>query len=360
MGVTSCDNVLLEPIEPVDPSIEDDSQAKITLQASHDEANELLTNTSTGTSPGDVDDMSWFLLKAKVSRAKEILDDSQSTDDDYETYNIILQAAIATFQDAIIPETPQQDLQTLNENLQRLCDEADILLTNTEIGEDAGEISQEKWDNLETGRNLAMMVLSYESSEETITNYITNLTTLIDDFKNAIVPGGESLADQYKAILTTTYIVASNLLDTTSIGNEVGSIPENEWYNLETARNNAALYLSGTSYTVMDYYEQNILLNTAIDRFNGSIITESGQGDPLAAEKTALNIAIATAWDLISTTPVGTETGSVPQSAIDDLSLSLNAAVTLLQDSEATAEQLVIENQKLSIAIALFNSQVIE
>ena len=143
---------------------------------------------------------------------------------------------------------------------------------------------------------------------------------------------------------------ATTLMESKTVGTEVGSVPQTAKNDFQSAITVAGVVKDNEVASQLEVDAQVIAIATATTNFNNAVFL---------VNRAALTTAISDANTLMESKTVGTEVGNVPQTARDTLQSAITAATAV--NTNAAATQAEADSQVVALATSTtnFNSAVI-
>lgn len=179
----------------------------------------------------------------------------------------------------------------------------------------------------------------------------TTIAALKEDFNSLLgrlFTAGLMVVD--KSALEASITAALELLDSAVVGAGVGEYPQGDYDTFESAIEAALGVADDTDVTQGEVNTAVTALTSAVSTFEAAVI---------AVDKSSLIAAIASAQDLLATAEAGTEPGQYPQEAITAFETAMVAAQAVVDDAEATQNDVDDAVTTLAAAVAAFEAAVI-
>lgn len=311
--------------------------AKKALYKAADEAQKLVDAAVIGENPGNYPKMAVDLLQEAIAAARETVE-KESGYDEYKKAAQDLDYAVLKFKASVI-EAPDS-----NQELKAAIEDAKSILEQAEGGDEAGCYPQEAIDKFHKEVQTATDVLNSPGiAQEELIEAIANLDKARETFLQSVITEEEAGKKQ----LQKTIQKAEKLLAYAVTGEDVGCFPDHAVRELEEAIHQAEEILSQDDAGKEQLEEMVSWLNSAIEKFKGSVITAE------ILEQKKLLEEIKKAEALLEGAIPGTEPGNYPQRAIDVFREAIEKAKDSAQET-ASKEVYIQEAKELRNAMDTF------
>jgi hypothetical protein len=201
------------------------------------------------------------------------------------------------------------------------------------------------------GGKLTFQGTEFKPAAGQVNSEATTIAALKEDFNSLLgrlFAAGLMVVD--KTALEAAITAALELLDGAVVGEGVGEYPQDDYDTFESAIEAALGVANDTDVTQGEVNTAVTTLNTAISTF---------QAAKILVDKSGLIAAIAAAQDLLAAAEAGTEPGQYPQEAITTFETAIGAAQAVVDDAEATQNDVDDAVTTLAAAVAAFEAAVI-
>ncbi len=283
------------------------------LQASIDEATNLLENTEVGFEAGQVSQEAYDALEAARNAAQDVLDQDSPTKSDVANAKTTLDDAIADFNDAIVGEDGGSGTDINTDDLKEAVEKAEGLLGNDELDETIKGDLQEKVDD--ANKVLEKVENNDEDvTQEDVDNALENLNNEIEKAEEAISPPAD---ETDISALENSIEQATNLLGNTDVGTGDGEVSQGAYDALEEARDAAQNVIGKDNPTKKEVTDAKTTLDQAIADFNDAIVGKDG-GSGEEVDISELAEAVGKAEELVDSEELDEETKTELNNAIQN------------------------------------------
>ena len=214
----------------------------------------------------------------------------------------------------------------------------------------------EKWVvggqlEITSGGKLTFQGTELKPAAGQVNSEATTIAALKEDFNSLLgrlFAAGLMVVD--KSELEVAITAALELLDGAVVGDSLGEYPQAAYDTFESAIEAALGVADDTDVTQGEVNTAVTALTSAVSTFEAAVIV---------IDKSSLIAAIAAAQDLLDAAEVGTEPGQYPQEAITTFETAIGAAQAVVDDAEATQNDVDDAVTTLAAAVAAFEAAVI-
>ena len=211
---------------------------------------------------------------------------------------------------------------------------ADFVLKNTEQGTNEGQYSSELYSQLSGKNNAALAIQLAPQSQSEIDQQAEILADAIREYAASVVTSTSSEFNIDE--LSTEVTVATWLLSASKIGTKQGQFPQEQYYALYDAKQEAKAALK-TAESQNEIDENYQTLVAAENVFKASVYAEDVVEIP-SYDNSQLSLSIDRASLLLETTTYGTEIGQYSVTEYMNLSNATESAKTILAKSNKQSE----------------------
>lgn len=227
-------------------------------------------------------------------------------------------------------------------NIESLTTEITVatwLLSASNIGTKKGQYPKDDYYALYDAKQEAKATLNYAESQSEINEAYQTLVSAIETFKATVIAEDIVLPPSYdNSQLSLAIDNATQLLETTTYGTEIGQYSVTEYMNLAD-KTNAAKEILAKSTLQVEIDRTEASLNKAIQAYIDTKITEENYVSPESPYNVGqLNSKIATADYYLEHTTYGTNAGQYPIAQYQTLLSETGKAKDILTTAESQAE----------------------
>jgi len=298
----------------------------------------LKNSKTVGTGNGNVPQSAVDDLQVAIGAAENVYNDALATQSQIDAQITALSGASGNFNNSVIVSNKIGLMTAIND--------AKALKNSKTVGTGDGNVPQSAVDDLQAAIDAAENVYNDASATQSqIDAQITALSGASGNFNNSVIVIN-------KTGLMTVINDAKALKNSKTVGTGNGNVPQSAVDDLQVAIDAAENVYNDASATQSQIDAQITASSGACSDFNNSVIG-------IIVHKNELNIAINDAKALKNSKTVGTGNGNVPQSAVDDLQVAIDAAENVYNNASATQSQIDAQITALSGARSDFNNSVI-
>ena len=311
---------------------------KAGLMTAINDAKALKNSKTVGTGDGNVPQSAVDNLQVAIGAAENVYNDALATQIQIDAQITALSGASGNFNNSVIVSNKIGLMTAIND--------AKALKNSKTVGTGDGNVPQSAVDDLQAAIDAAENVYNDASATQSqIDAQITALSGASGNFNNSVIVIN-------KTGLMTVINDAKALKNSKTVGTGNGNVPQSAVDDLQVAIDAAENVYNDASATQSQIDAQITASSGACSDFNNSVIG-------IIVHKNELNIAINDAKALKNSKTVGTGNGNVPQSAVDDLQVAIDAAENVYNNASATQSQIDAQITALSGARSDFNNSVI-
>ena len=311
---------------------------KTGLMTAINDTKALKNSKTVGTGNGNVPKSAVDDLQAAIDAAENVYNDALATQSQIDAQITALSGASGNFNNSVIVSNKIGLMTAIND--------AKALKNSKTVGTGDGNVPQSAVDDLQAAIDAAENVYNDASATQSqIDAQITALSGASGNFNNSVIVIN-------KTGLMTVINDAKALKNSKTVGTGNGNVPQSAVDDLQVAIDAAENVYNDASATQSQIDAQITASSGACSDFNNSVIG-------IIVHKNELNIAINDAKALKNSKTVGTGNGNVPQSAVDDLQVAIDAAENVYNNASATQSQIDAQITALSGARSDFNNSVI-
>ena len=320
------------PTDPVDKTL---------LTAAISDAQTTLSAASIGTQPGQYPLAAGMALENAIAAAQAVQGNASATQAQVDQAVIDLNAAVATFEAAVIPDVTV-DITALTAKIS----EANTTLSSASIGTLEGQHPQSAANDLAAAITTAQALADNPTTQTAVNNMVTTLNSAISTFLATTNPP-DGVVD--KSALASTIALAQTTYNAATEGTNSGQYEVGSKAVLSAAITDAQAVHNNTSATQTQVDQAVSTLQNALATFQNSLI---------GVDKSVLQATITEAQAKYDIAVEGNLVGQYPEGTKQELLYEINAAQSVLVSASATQQQIDLATATLQSAMDLFDTQV--
>lgn len=304
---------------------------------------EILRNDAVvGSKPGEYTQEAYNELYTAIYNASEVRDRYSASQEDVNEATQKLSLAIKTFEDSVIKK-PSVDMS----ELMSLINQAEVLIENTEVGDNSNQIPSNEKEKLIAVVNSSKTIANLDAPTQNIIDDASmKLIDAIVEFRSHINTEVNkiTLLDEIKKAISLQSSITEDML-----GNEVGMYPKSAKEKLDRIIEQATALLDNPLVTQESIDNMIGRLQKEVQDFKKSLISEK-------VDKTKLKATIKKADDILRKATIGNKDGMYPKEAADKFKSEIVSAKDILESLYSVQSIIDAKTTELESAIEAFNS----